>query len=199
MYQEYGIFTPEANAAPILWRSIRCLGGTRELRSRQTEPTTLLTSFPIAEVYALTKTLSRTLSLPLTLHSSLAPSLERDKEYEQERHRYDNIAPEVGFVCVTIVVLKLLYGLDGIARCGKFGLPKISSLNRRRIPEVESDPASRLPALADYLDIVRSLEERDAIRTAVTDMPVETLSDEALDNYLAFCEKALLPGGAEGM
>lgn len=29
MFSHFGILTPEANASPILWRSVRCLGGTR--------------------------------------------------------------------------------------------------------------------------------------------------------------------------
>jgi RNA polymerase I-specific transcription initiation factor RRN7 len=29
----YGIFTPDFNAAPVLWRAVRCLGGMRMLTS----------------------------------------------------------------------------------------------------------------------------------------------------------------------
>lgn len=67
-------------------------------------------------LYRLTKRLGQILSLPLTLHHTLAPGLEKRKAYDPERHIYDNVAPEVGLIAAGIVVLKMVYGLDGRTR-----------------------------------------------------------------------------------
>ena len=64
----------------------------------------------------LTKKLSSVLSLPLTLHYSLAPGLKRFKHSDPEHHKYDNAPPEVSLIAAVIVVLKLVYGLDGQRR-----------------------------------------------------------------------------------
>lgn len=64
----------------------------------------------------LTKKLSAVLSLPLTLHYTLAPKLKRIKQQDPEHHKYDNAPVEVSLVAAVIVVLKLVYGLDGKKR-----------------------------------------------------------------------------------
>jgi len=97
MYSTYGIYTPEANAAPILWRSVKELGGTPTL-------------------YMLTKRLGKALSLPLTLHHTLAPSLERGKKGEPKSHKYDNVPPEAALSAAAVIVLKMVYGPDGDSR-----------------------------------------------------------------------------------
>lgn len=71
---------------------------------------------PLAMLYGLTKRLAQILSLPLTLHHTLAPGLQKRKGYDPERHMYDNVPPEVGLVSAAIVVLKMVYGLDGRGR-----------------------------------------------------------------------------------
>jgi len=96
MYSTHGIVTPELNAAPILWRTVLYLGGA-----------------PI--LYKLTKRLAHILSLPLTLHT-LAPDLKRDSKRDPDNHKYDNVPPELAFLATCIVVLKMVYGLDGKTR-----------------------------------------------------------------------------------
>ncbi|KAF5344129.1 hypothetical protein D9758_008864 [Tetrapyrgos nigripes] len=97
LFSRYNIATPEANAAPIIWRVVQGLGGTPTL-------------------YRLTKRLSDVLSLPLALHPSLVPGLRRFKQKDPEYHKYDNAPVEIGFLAVTIIVLKLVYGLDDKTR-----------------------------------------------------------------------------------
>jgi RNA polymerase I-specific transcription initiation factor RRN7 len=62
------------------------------------------------------KTIAYVLSLPLTLHYSLAPSLKQEVGGDPENHKYDNVAPEVAIAATVIIVLKMVYGLDGRAR-----------------------------------------------------------------------------------
>ena len=64
----------------------------------------------------MTKRLSGVLSLPLTAHRSMAPGLEVAKKRDPESHIYDDVPPEVALLAATIVVLKMVYGLDGRAR-----------------------------------------------------------------------------------
>jgi RNA polymerase I-specific transcription initiation factor RRN7 len=93
----YAIQTPEVNAAPLLWRVCKSLGGT-------------------AVTYMLTKRVANLLELPLTLHHSLAPKLAKLKAQDPESHVYDNAPPEVSLMCAVVIVLKMVYGLDGQAR-----------------------------------------------------------------------------------
>ncbi|KAJ7047279.1 hypothetical protein C8F04DRAFT_1058314 [Mycena alexandri] len=163
IYATFGVATPEANAAPILWRVVtQCLGGSPTL-------------------YKLTKRLSNVLGLPLTLHHSLAPPLQRVKQRDPHRHKNDNVAPEVAFVATGIIVLKMVYGLDG----------------KERLPADEEDPACDMPRIDEYLGLLRRLEDEDGLiqfdsRTA---MAIEDLSEDTVDEYLAFCERALVGPG----
>ncbi|KAJ6515804.1 hypothetical protein C8R45DRAFT_888912 [Mycena sanguinolenta] len=168
VHLSFGVKTPEANAAPILWRVvIECLGGTPTL-------------------YGLTKRLSAVLSLPLTLHHSLAPRLKRVKQNDGESHKFDNVAPELGFAVTCIIVLKMVYGLDA----------------KERLPADSEDPASDLPRLDQYLELLGRLEEADDESRAgefdsKTVMVIEGLGEDTVDEYLAFCERALV-GPANG-
>ncbi|KAJ7276485.1 hypothetical protein B0H12DRAFT_1215015 [Mycena haematopus] len=163
VHLSFGVRTPEANAAPILWRVVtQCLGGTPTL-------------------YGLTKRLSTVLSLPLTLHHSLAPRLKRVKQNDGESHKFDNVAPELGFVVTGLIVLKMVYGLDG----------------KERLPTDSEDPASDLPRIDQYLELLGRLEDADDETRAAefdsrTAMVIEDLSDDTVDEYLAFCERALV-------
>lgn len=69
--------------------------------------------FRAAVLYDMTKTISHVLSLTLTLHHSLAPNLPRLKSSDPHSRKFDNAPPEVAFAAVVIVVMKLVYGLDG--------------------------------------------------------------------------------------
>lgn len=79
-------------------------------------PTEMLMTGVIATLYILSKKLARVLSLTLTLHHSLSPTLRRVKKRDPEHHKYDNAPVEVSLGAVVIVVLKLVYGLDGKKR-----------------------------------------------------------------------------------
>jgi len=162
MYSSHGIITPELNAAPILWRTIRCLGGTPTL-------------------YNLTKRLAYILSLPLTLHYSLAPNLKQVNKRDPSSHKYDNVPPEVAFLATCIVVLKMVYGLDG----------------KIRLPNTSTDPACALPRLDEYISLLKNLDDADskskhAMFSSETQMSVAYLSGSMTDEYLDFCEKALV-------
>jgi len=69
-----------------------------------------------ATLYRLSKRVASAVSVPLTLHWSLAPALEEGKTGDARRHVYDNAAPEVALVGCVMIVLKMVYGLDGKER-----------------------------------------------------------------------------------
>ncbi|KAF9268060.1 hypothetical protein L218DRAFT_1053429 [Marasmius fiardii PR-910] len=159
MSSRYGVSTPEANAAPILWRVVMNLGGTPPL-------------------YSLTKKLSRILALPLALHHSLAPGLTKIKTQDPESHKFDDVPVEVSFVAATIVVLKMIYGLDG----------------NPRLPQDPNDPACILPKIEEYLETVERLNDlrQEAIFDSEKARSVGTMSGDEIDRYFSFCEHALL-------
>ncbi|OCH94136.1 hypothetical protein OBBRIDRAFT_817467 [Obba rivulosa] len=161
MYSQYGVCTPEMNAAPILWRAVRALCGTPTL-------------------YTMTKKLARVISLPLTLHRSLAPGLPHVKKGDPSWHKYDNAVPEVSLVASIIVVLKLVYGLDG----------------KPRLPKEQEDPACAMPRFPDVMkaieDLDTKIQEETALFSAKEEISVLDLDDNMLDQYIAFTEKALL-------
>lgn len=61
----------------------------------------------------MTKRLSRTLSLPLALHQSLVPKLLQIQKRDPKTHKFDNVPVEASLLAAVIVVLKMVYGLDG--------------------------------------------------------------------------------------
>lgn len=68
-----------------------------------------------AQLYLLTKQLGRVLSLPTSLHHSAVPTSDIEGD-SSERHCHDDVSPEVALVSTAIIVLKLVYGLDGKMR-----------------------------------------------------------------------------------
>lgn len=68
-------------------------------------------SYFSAVLYNLGKTVAHVLSLPLTLHHTLAP-----KDDDPESHKYDNVSPELALLVAVVIVLKMVYGLDGQRR-----------------------------------------------------------------------------------
>jgi RNA polymerase I-specific transcription initiation factor RRN7 len=91
---QFGIATPEVNAGPVLWRSVRALGGD-------------------ATLYTATKRAARMLKLPLTLEPRLAPAR---GGRAPPTHALDEAPPELALMGAAVVVLKLAYGLDGHKR-----------------------------------------------------------------------------------
>ncbi|KAJ7129575.1 hypothetical protein C8R44DRAFT_908212 [Mycena epipterygia] len=133
-------------------------------------------------LYRLTKRLATVLSLPLTLHHSLAPRLQRIKARDPESHKYDNVAPELAFLATGIIVLKMVYGLDA---------------KRSRLPADSEDPACDMPQIEEYLELLRRLDDGDGPTRfdSKTAMTIEDLSDDTVDEYLTFCERALVGSG----
>lgn len=68
---------------------------------------------PAATIYILAKKVARVLSVPLMLHRTLASPLQQIKKKDPVWHKFDNAVPEVCLAATVIVVLKLVYGLDG--------------------------------------------------------------------------------------
>ena len=69
-----------------------------------------------AVLYTLAKKLAHRVSVPLTLHKSLAPALVRVKARDPFSHKYDSAIPEVALIAVVIIIMKLVYGMDGKLR-----------------------------------------------------------------------------------
>jgi RNA polymerase I-specific transcription initiation factor RRN7 len=64
----------------------------------------------------LSKTVAHVLSLPRVLHYTLAPRLTQVKADDPDSHKYDNVPPELALLVAVIIVLKMVYGLDGQTR-----------------------------------------------------------------------------------
>ncbi|KAH7887669.1 hypothetical protein F5I97DRAFT_2010694 [Phlebopus sp. FC_14] len=168
LYGTFDISTPELNAAPVLWRVVRYLRGTPML-------------------YSMTKRLSHVLSLPLTVHRSLAPSLSSIQRGDTESQRYDNVAPEIALISVAIMVLKLVYGLDG----------------KKRLPRHPEDVACIFPNADEYLADVKEASDAETCVNSYrfssrTPLSVGDLDDATLDEYLDFCQRALVGSQDEG-
>ncbi|KAG6857092.1 hypothetical protein H0H87_009653 [Tephrocybe sp. NHM501043] len=136
-------------------------------------------------LYRLTKRLGQILSLPLTLHHTLAPGLEKRRTYDPERHVYDNVAPEVSLMAAGMIVLKLVYGLDG----------------RPRTPKDGTDVACGLAQADGYLAGLRGLETEDEEGKEMdsqADVCMGDLSIEAIDAYLDFSQRVLIGDGDGG-
>ncbi|PCH41046.1 hypothetical protein WOLCODRAFT_118149 [Wolfiporia cocos MD-104 SS10] len=161
MYAKFEVYTPEMNATPTLWRAVRALQGNPTL-------------------YTMTKKVARMLSIPVMLHRSLAAPLQRLTKEDATWRKYDSAVPEVSLIATVIVVLKMVYGLDG----------------KDRSPKERDDPACALPRLPEYLACIEQLDETtpEELRfTAASQISVLDMDAETLDQYLEFCETALLP------
>ncbi|KAH7914201.1 hypothetical protein BJ138DRAFT_1144338 [Hygrophoropsis aurantiaca] len=168
MYAKFGVFTPELNASPVLWRVVRqCFGGAPTL-------------------YALTKRLGHILSLPLTLHHSLAPTLRRIKRDDPESHKFDNVPPELALAATTIIVLKCVYGLDGKAR-----LPTHPDDPACALPKLDN-----YLALLRELNEADSKND-DTQFSSITPMAVGDLDEDTIDRYLDFCGRVLVGQGRD--
>ncbi|KAH8830488.1 hypothetical protein DL96DRAFT_1593150 [Flagelloscypha sp. PMI_526] len=149
----FAIHVPEMNAAPVLWRITKYMAGTPAL-------------------YCLTKRVAETLSLPLTLPSnSGARALTIGEKGKATHFENDSVVPEITLFASIIIVLKLVYGLDG------------------KVPERNDDPACFLPSTK--FDRLRQENEEDRFSSKV-EMNMSTMSNDDLDEYLAFCRRALV-------
>jgi len=84
-------------------------------------------------------------------------------------------------VAAVVVVLRIVYGLDGTPR----------------VPHEKEDPACSLPRLQEYLSYVKELnaeeaQGKDNLFSAASPMHVTDLTDGMLDEYISFCKRALL-------
>ncbi|KAF9534240.1 hypothetical protein CPB83DRAFT_742905, partial [Crepidotus variabilis] len=94
---EWGVCVPECNAAGVVWRVVKGMCGGPTL-------------------YILTKRVLSALSMPLALSPVFAPFLEQRRASDPKGHRYDDAPPEVQVLVGVVVVLKMVYGLDGFVR-----------------------------------------------------------------------------------
>lgn len=126
-------------------------------------------------LYKLTKRLAHILSLPLTLHHSLAPALKSRRKRDPDSHKFDSVPPELAFVATCIVVLKMVYGLDGKKRYTTFSCRSWSTDIQRvtRLPKYSGDPACALPTLDEYLAFIKTLDDQDS-KSQVTVFSSET-------------------------
>lgn len=119
-------------------------------------------SYFLAVLYNLGKTVAQVLSLPLALHHTLAPRLAHIKEDDPDSHKYDNIPPELALLVAVIIVLKMVYGLDGQARWVNlpwFEGPNTGTHLSIRVPKNSVDPACALARLEDYLMVLKEARE----------------------------------------
>jgi len=163
LYGTFDILIPELNAGPVLWRVVQqCFSGTPML-------------------YLLTKRLGYVLSLPLSLHHSLAPSLSSIKRGDMECQKYDNVPVEIALAATALVVLKLVYGLDG----------------KKRLPRHPDDAACAFPDVNKFLATITEASHTESrvnshLFNSRVPMSVGDLDDATLDEYVDFCQKVLV-------
>jgi RNA polymerase I-specific transcription initiation factor RRN7 len=152
IHTQFGITTPESNAAPVLWRSVRALGGA-------------------APLYVATKRIAQALELPLTLEPKLAPRLEKQRPSDPPTHVLDEAPPELAFVSAAIVALKLVYGLDGEARSVSFPLRLLTARGahlctvRSARPRESDGLAATFPSFSAFIQSLRASTRADEERT----------------------------------
>lgn len=79
----------------------------------------------------MSKKLAQILSLPLVLYNISVPRLRGLKQNDPRVHKSDNVPPEVALISTAIVVLRLVYGLDGRTRCvSRDGSPTVLTAAR---------------------------------------------------------------------
>ncbi|CAL1700735.1 unnamed protein product [Somion occarium] len=164
LYTSFRVYTPEMHGAPMLWRAVQCLHGTPTL-------------------YTLSKKLASVLQLPMTLHHSLTTRLKRHKQNDPGFHMYDDAPVEVTLVAVVIIVLKLVYRLGEESRPG---------------PYSDNDPLHALPDLAYCIELIEADKKKasnsmEALLATDSTMSALDLDDHLMDEYLEFCQAALLP------
>ena len=115
---------------------------------------------PTAVLYVLAKKLAHRVSVPLTLHRTLAPALARSKARDPLAHKQDSAVPEVALAAAVIVVVKLVYGVDGKSRCvfPPYLLWRRANPMRSRRPREKADPACALPTLPELVQAIRAGE-----------------------------------------
>lgn len=164
----------------------------------------------------MSKKLAQILSLPLVLHNISAPRLRGLKQNDPRVHKSDNVPPEVALISTTIVVIRLVYGLDGRARyaCPRW-TPSAGNHTIPSIPFHTGDPAYAFPELDEWMALLKQLNKDDDrsidyVFSSFTEMcgkplftvdfpahhctprHVQELSNDELDEFLEFCaEKAL--------
>jgi len=129
------------------------------------------------------------MSETLVLHHTLAPRLAQVKDEDGDSHKYDVVPPELALVVVVVIVLKMVYGLDGRPRRAKNSI----------------DPACALPRMEDYLIIVQEIKEsyansKEVLFSARSGLQVPDMDETELDEYLDFCQNGLLrPGTSQAL
>ncbi|KLO18016.1 hypothetical protein SCHPADRAFT_993823 [Schizopora paradoxa] len=165
LFSHYEVSIPEFNAAPVLWRAVRHMGGNPVL-------------------YTLAKTLARYLEIPLTLNARTAPSVAnvrgRNTKSDPTQHRKDNVPPEVALVTTVIIALKIVYGFHGTPV-----YPRDNWDPAWTMPSLE--------AYLTLLRTMDNSGSDDLWAYAGDTPAVQAGDDSKLDTYLAFCERALLP------
>jgi hypothetical protein len=96
-----------------------------------------------ATLYTASKKLAGILSLPLTLHHTLAPGLKTPRKDDPETHKFDNVQPEVALIATVVVVLRLIYGLDGKKRLSGFPFGDEIVINTPKVTEIPKRSSSR--------------------------------------------------------
>ena len=103
----------------------------------------------------MSKKLAQILSLPLALHNISAPRLRFLKQNDPRVHKSDNVPPEVALISTVIVVLRLVYGLDGRTRyvTGDGSVPMLTTartLEPLRILETQPVLSQNGKSILDY-------------------------------------------------
>ncbi|WWD01218.1 hypothetical protein V866_008159 [Kwoniella sp. B9012] len=180
--KRYGVQIPEMNVHPVIWRIISNLATT------YTQVIRLLSILDInfSLIERQIKTYFRkTRGRPRSTYQSTDASDEEEPEsdrkeiYERTLLYQDVIAPEIAIVSAWIVIMKIVYGLDGIPR---------EAL-------LKSDPAIGLPSSQTWLDELRDRLNEGVLKGGKKDIEKQyfnTMEADDIDMFLDKAERILL-------
>ncbi|KIJ20244.1 hypothetical protein PAXINDRAFT_96478 [Paxillus involutus ATCC 200175] len=97
-----------------------------------------------------------------------------------ECQKYDNVPVEIALAATALVVLKLVYGLDG----------------KKRLPRHPDDAACAFPDVNEFLATITEASHTESrvnshLFNSRVPMSVGDLDDATLDEYVDFCQKVL--------
>ncbi|WWC89856.1 uncharacterized protein L201_004784 [Kwoniella dendrophila CBS 6074] len=191
--KKYGIQIPEINVHPVIWRITSSLGGTPTTYNQVSRLLNVLDinlSLLEREINTFSRKIRSKSNTNLRdlsddddhFHNAIAQdSLEY---YERTLLYQDVVAPELVIVSAWIIIMKIVYGLDGVPR---------ETL-------LKSDPAIGLPRSKIWIDELKNRMESGIFKGGRRNLERQdftSMDDDELDQLLNKAENVLLGDRAE--
>ncbi|WRT67298.1 uncharacterized protein IL334_004266 [Kwoniella shivajii] len=181
--KRYGIHIPEINVHPVIWRIVSSLGGTPTTYVQVARLLTMLdTNLSLTE-REINTFWRKDRSKPKLYQSDDDSDDLHDKRkmeiYERTALYQDVLAPEVAVVSAWIMIMKMIYGLDGIPRQAI----------------LKSDPAIGLATSKKWVDELKDRLDNGVFKGNKKDLErhnFNAMDNEDIDAFLVKAEKVLI-------